>query len=309
MNKRDYSVNQLFYIIIYNNVVNYILRNINKILLPVLPKRIKIAPAGIISLKNSSGDKIKIKTNQTNYLTYLVYWEGGHLNFEYSRIFVELIKRVGTFYDIGANIGYYSLLAASENKDIRVVGFEPANGPFHFLKENVALNNFQNITIENIALSDKSGIIDFFEIANSKYKYLKYNLAGESNMGNKFAGRSFIVTSVKALTLDEYVQRNNEACIDLIKIDTEGTENLILGNAIRVLQQMKPIVICETLFNTIENELEAIFLDLGYEFFNHNGSGLVKVNSIIRTEDNGVRNCFFVHPGKYHLIEEFVINK
>ena len=134
MKKWNYSATQLFYIIIYNNFVNYILRNINKILLPVLPERIKIAPAGIITLKNSSGDKIRIKTNQTNYLTYLIYWEGGHLNFEYSRIFVELIRKVGTFYDIGANIGYYSLLAASENKDIRVVSFEPAIGPFHFLK-------------------------------------------------------------------------------------------------------------------------------------------------------------------------------
>ena len=69
---------------------------------------------------------------------------------------------------------------------------------------------------------------------------------------------------------------------------------------------MKPIIICETLFNTIEPELESIFKLYGYDFYNHTESGLEKVTSIIREKDNGVRNCFFVHPSKYHLIEEFI---
>lgn len=48
------------------------------------------------------------------------------MQFEYTDIFVRLIRKVEGFYDIGANIGYYSLLAASENAQITIVGFEPA---------------------------------------------------------------------------------------------------------------------------------------------------------------------------------------
>ncbi|MDX5426618.1 MAG: hypothetical protein LPK46_00670, partial [Bacteroidota bacterium] len=73
-----------------------------------------------------------------------------------------------------------------------------------------------------------------------------------------------------------------------------------------VLSDLKPIVICETLFNKIEHKLERIFSSYGYEFYNHTDKGLEKVKSITRLNDDGVRNCFFVHPSKFHLIEEFV---
>jgi hypothetical protein len=90
-------------------------------------------------------------------------------------------------------------------------------------------------------------------------------------------------------------------------MDTEGTENLILESSDFILTEMKPIIICETLFNTIEPELEKIMSSYGYEFYNHMPSGLQKADTIIRKENNGISNCFFVHPDKYHLIEEFVI--
>ncbi len=297
---------QIFYKIIYNNNINILLRNISKIFKPILPEKLRIPPTGILKIKNEEGKTLKIKTNQTNYLTQLVFWN-GYLNFEYTDIFVKLIKKVNVFYDIGANIGYYSLLAAFENKNIKVVGFEPATGPLYYFMENVMINDFKNINVESLALSHKEGEITFYEIKNKKYKYLTHNLAGESNAGTKTIGRNYIPNEVKTTTFDQYITKANENKIDLVKIDTEGTENLILENANIVLGEMKPIIICETLFNTIEADLERIFKSYGYEFYNHiEDKGLVKFESIIRKEDNGVRNCFFVHPSKYHLIEEFV---
>jgi FkbM family methyltransferase len=298
---------QTFYRIIYNGRINFVLRNINRLLLPLLPWKIKIPPSGVMNLKGTNGRNLKIKTNQTNYLTYLIFWQGSFHRFEYTDIFIRLIKKVNTFYDIGANIGYYSLLAAIENETIRIVGFEPATGPLFYFRENVRINSFINIKVESIALSHKDGEIEFYEIKNNKYKYLEHNLGGESNTGSKTTGRNFVRNKVKTSTLDTYVQLAGEGNIDLIKMDTEGTENLILESSDFVLKEMKPIIICETLFNTIEPELEKIMSSYGYEFYNHIQSGLKKVGTIIRNEDDGVSNCFFVHPDKYHLIEEFVI--
>ncbi|MBN8705612.1 MAG: FkbM family methyltransferase [Bacteroidetes bacterium] len=270
-----------------------------------MPFKVKIPPSGIIVLKKN-GEKLKIKTNQTNYLTYLIFWD-GYTNFEYTTIFQSLIKKVNVFYDIGANIGYYSLLAEFENPSIKVVSFEPAIGPLFYLNENVLINNFKNIKTEGLALSHTSGEIEFFEIKNHKYSYLKHNLGGEGNAGSKVTGRNFKSVMVKTLTLDEYVVLNDEVQIDLIKMDTEGTEDLILEHAETVLRIMKPIIICETIFNKIETKLEAILLQYGYEFYNHNEYGLFKVPSIIRDQDNGISNCFFVHPSKKSLIEEYII--
>jgi len=162
---------QLLYKTIYNSSLNFFLRTINKSLLPLLPEKIKIPPSGTIKLTNKNGNTISLKTNQTSYLTYLLYWE-GYLNFEYTDIFVELIKKVDCFFDVGANIGYYSLLAAMENPLIQIVAFEPSSGPLYYLNQNVLLNKFNNIVVENLALSHKIGTIEFYEATNKKYTYL-----------------------------------------------------------------------------------------------------------------------------------------
>ena len=298
---------QIVYRFIYHPTVNFILRNLNRFLYPFLPKKIKIPPSGILKIADNHGKTLKIKTNQTSYLTQLLFWEGGIEKFEYTNIFLKLIKRVETFYDIGANIGYYSLLGAMHNPKIKIVGFEPAKGPFHYFTQNIRINNFSNIKIEPIALSDINGTIDFYEVSSVKYRYLKYNLAGESNAGTKTKGRNYLINKVKSLTLDEYINQNNTRSIDLIKMDTEGNEHLILNNAKIVLEQMRPIIICETLFNKIEYELEKIFKEHKYDFYVHFKSGLKKQATIIRETDDGIRNCFFVPPEKYNLIEDFVI--
>jgi FkbM family methyltransferase len=296
---------QLIYKIIYSPDINKIIRNTNKFLSGILPVKIKIPPSGVITIHNEHKKVLKIKTNQTNYLTQLIFWE-GYRNFEYTDIFINLIKKVNVFYDIGSNIGYYSLLAEMENPKINVVAFEPATGPLFYLKENVKLNHFKNIQIEDLALSEKTGRLKFFEVKNKKYTYLEHNLAGEGNAGSKTTGRNFVSVEVKTKTFNEYVIEKGERNIDLVKMDTEGTEHLILKHADVILEKMKPIFICETLYDTIEAELEAIFKHYGYDFYNHTEAGLKKVASIKRTHDDGVKNCFFVHPSKYHLIEEFV---
>ncbi len=298
---------QIVYQFIYHPTVNFILRNLNRFLYPLLPKKIKIPPSGILKVADNHGKTLKIKTNQTSYLTQLLFWEGGIEQFEYTSIFLKLIKRVGTFYDIGANIGYYSLLGAMQNPKIKIVGFEPAKGSFHYYKQNIRINNFSNIKAEPIALSDINGTIDFYEVSSVKYRYLKYNLAGESNAGTKTKGRNYLINKVKSLTLDEYINQNNTTSLDLIKMDTEGNEHLILNNAKIVLEQMRPIIICETLFNKIEHELEKIFNEHKYDFYVHFKGGLKKQATIIRATDDGIRNCFFVPPEKYNLIEDFVI--
>ena len=295
---------QVFYKIIYNKHINYILRNVNLLLNPFL-KKVKIPPSGVLTLKTNSGN-IKLSTNQTSYLTQLLFWN-GYKNFEYSDIFEQLSKQISTFLDIGSNIGYYSLLATMANPKIKVYAFEPAKGPNHFLRRNILINNFQN-NIEQIdlALSSAIGQINFYEVENKKYTYLKYNLAGEGNAGTKTTSRNFVMNSVKSTTLKAFINSRKLQKIDLIKIDTEGTEVDILNSGIEEIMQLEPIIICETLFNTIESELEDFFKKLNYQFYNHTPKGLEKVATLKRETDNGVRNCFFVPLSKMYLITPFI---
>lgn len=295
-----------FYGFIYHSKINYILRNVNISLKPILPKHVKLPPSGKITLKTDSGN-IHMATNQTSYLTQLLFWN-GYKSFEYSELFERLSKKTTVFLDIGSNIGYYSLLAAKSNPKIKVFAFEPAMGPKYFLEKNIVLNNFQaQIKAIDVALSNTMGTIDFYEVKSLKYKNLDNNLAGEGNAGTKTKSRNFIKNQVEATTLSAFVQSENLNQIDLIKIDTEGTEIDILNAGKDVISKFQPIVICETLFNTIETELEQFFRELNYDFYNHLPKGLHKVETIARSEDNGVRNCFFVPKSKVQLISEFII--
>ncbi len=295
------------YAIIYQSTINKIIRNINYFLAPLLPSKIKVHPSGKmnVSIDKDHGSFI-LKTNQTSYISREIFWKGA-LNFEYSPIFIGLIKKMNIFIDIGSNIGYYSILGSKVNPELITYAFEPSTGANFYLSENVKLNNLSNrIFVESSALMDTSGEIDFYEIRNKKYPSI-YNLSGEHNIGTKTYKLSQ-KTSVKATTLDAYFSAKKINTLDLMKIDTEGAEAYILKGAHEVIEQYKPIIICELLFNRIEKELETIMQAHEYTFYAHTEKGLKLVDSLVRDTDNGIRDVFFVPPSKIALIEEWIVD-
>jgi len=295
----------LFHKLIYAPKINWFIRNTTYLFSSFLPGKVKIHPSGRIKIKVNSNTSFYLKTNQTSYLTRELFWKRAE-GFEYTTIFIGLIKKTAVFLDIGANIGYYSILGCSINDRLTVYAFEPSTGPIAYLFENIQINNvLNNVFAEQLALSDTSGEIDFYEIKNAKFPEIK-NLSGEHNIGTK-KDKISCKTKVSSITLDEYTKVKSIEAIDLIKLDTEGAEVLILKGAKDTINRNKPIIICETLFNKIENKLDAIMREYNYKFYNHTHDGLEEVASIIRTKDDGVRNCFFVPEDKVHMIKEWVV--
>ena len=286
---------------------NKILRNLNRALRPLTSFRLR--PYGVLTVKYKNLS-FKMATNETSFVTKQLFWKGAG-NFEYTPIFEKLVRQCSSFVDVGANTGYYSLLAAKANPGIIVHAFEPASGPFHFLEQNIMINDFKaRVWIHPIALSNKKAEVEFFEILNPEGTLAKYNLSGVGGLKKTHETQEHSVRKmVRAETLDDYKSRLNLRSYDLIKIDTEGTENLVLEGAAEIIKTHKPIIICETLFNKIEGKLEAIMKDHGYLFLNHENGELHKTETIIRTTDNGVSDCFFVHREKIHLIQEYVARK
>jgi len=293
---------QLLYQFIYHPWVNPLLLRINKLVTGITSFR--LPPSGVVTVKLTTAT-FKFSTNQTNTTTQLLYWKGPH-NIEYTVIFEDLIKKCSCFYDIGAHAGYYSLIAAAVNPKIKVVAFEPAEGPFHYLNENIQLNEFQQrVTAIQMALGNAEGTAEFLEVIHSKYKYLRHNLIAVGNLSNHQPNREMKKIKVQVTTLDTFAHTHQALPPDIIKMDTEGTENQILEGAKKILQS-KPIIICETLFNVIEADLEKSMKEYGYEFYNYKEGKLFPVDSLLRKADNGVHDCFFVHPDKRFLIEPYL---
>lgn len=287
---------------IYEPTINKFLRNGCRLIAPLIPEGAKLHPSGTVTINLDSSLQFKLKTNQTSYITRQLFWNGP-MAFEYTPIFKDLVKKVETFWDIGANIGYYSVLGCKANPNLKARAFEPSDGAMSYLQANVEQNQLDSqVKVEPLALSNFKGEIEFHQIVNPKFPNIA-NLSGEHNIGTKKNLPSKKVR-VKTLRMDDYA--SDIESIDLMKIDTEGAEVEILKGGLETIKKHQPIIICETLFNKNEAELETMLGALSYEFFNHTAKGLQKVETLKRNEDNGVRDCFCVPPTKVSLIQEFL---
>ncbi len=285
--------------------LNKFLRNINKQFSWLTSFQLR--PYGVLTVKLRNGLTFKMETNETSSVTKLLFWYGAD-QYEYTSIFIKLIPKASVFFDIGSNTGYYSLLAAKANKKLHAYAFEPAVAPFTYLQNSVHINNLsQRVHPNQLALANSQGKITFYELQNEVEQHGKQNLGGT---GSTQLTESLISSAKKIIvpcdTLDNFVQAKNITTLDIIKLDTEGNEPSVLKGAEKTIQQFKPIIICETLFQVNELELEIIFKSHGYEFYSFHEGHLHKTETLIRKQDNHVRDCFFVHPEKVALIKEFI---
>lgn len=159
------------------------------------------------------------------------------------------------FVDIGANVGYFSLLASQLCS--KVFSFEPNPGCLEQLNKNIELNKRKNIVAKPVGLADKSRIADFHvhDVSNIGGGTLR------AGRGEKF--------SVKLDTLDAHLSGES---IRLIKLDIEGAEVLALKGASSVLSRPDgPDVICEVSENGLrqlgasKEELFGMMLSYGYK--------------------------------------------
>jgi FkbM family methyltransferase len=300
------EIMQLVYQIIYHPAINKVWRNLLKPFAKSLKGISKLPVSGVVSLKLNDGKVLKIATNPTSFATKHLFWEGVEA-FEYVPIFIRLIKNCRSFYDIGANTGLYTVLANKCQPQIHVFAFEPSSGPYHYLEKNIKINGCEHTKSFKLALSDQKDTVDFHEVINYKYRFLKHNLGGVGNMANKISHRKMETTQVQSETADALWRAHGGQPVDLVKIDTEATEDYILRGMSEIISAHEPIIICETLYNKIEGVVEDIIRQYPqYSFYNHVDGKLVKVDGIRRSTDNGVRDCFFVPASKTDWIQEFL---
>src|SRR5262245_31453918 len=140
-------------------------------------------------------------------------------------IFVQNIKPGQRVLDVGANVGLYTLLFAKlVGPTGSVIAFEPGPVSCGLLRRNVAINGYNIVTVENAAVSDRSGEVDLFVCRT-----------GESD--NRIAGTLVDHDArdrmrVRCVTLDECVTEP----VDFIKIDVQGAEFLVLRGAEKTLR-------------------------------------------------------------------------
>jgi FkbM family methyltransferase len=137
-------------------------------------------------------------------------------------VFHKFIRRGMTVLDLGANIGYFTLIAAKlVGPEGKVFAFEPEPANFSLLQRNVNINGYENVTLVQKAVSDKNGVEELYLCSDSW---------GHSLCSFK---RDEDLISVPVTSLDQFF--SDDIAIDFIKMDIEGAEGKAVQGMERIL--------------------------------------------------------------------------
>lgn len=148
-------------------------------------------------------------------------------------------KKDLVFWDIGANIGLYSIYNAIKNKDSKTFSFEPSSSNLRVLTRNISINSMQNrIILFPIPLTNKSNL--FLQINESEF--IEGGALNTFDENYDFEGKKFN-PKMKYKTFGtsiNYLLKNEILDIpDYIKIDVDGIEHLILEGGDKFLKNEK----------------------------------------------------------------------
>ena len=159
------------------------------------------------------------------------YWLGTHEE-PVQRALLSYVRPGGVAWDIGAHVGFFSLLlsrAAGETG--RVLAFEPHAANVARLTDNVVANAIKNIDVRAFALSDRAG-------------HERFSLHASSLEGSLDADVSLKAVTVPATTIDDAV-REGAPPPELMKIDVEGAEGRVLRGGRATIPEHRPVMLIE----------------------------------------------------------------
>jgi FkbM family methyltransferase len=174
---------------------------------------------------------------------------GGGYEPEQTKHFEEQLHAGDTLLDVGAHVGYYTLISAKfVGKSGRVFSFEPNPRNHSFLKQHVAVNRLDNVVVEQSAVSDANGLAHF-------------EFGRGSGTGHLAADGSI---EVRTLRLDDYC-RDHEIKPDAIKIDVEGAELSVLRGGESTIVAYHPVIFLSTHGEQIHRDCLAWLQQRGYD--------------------------------------------
>lgn len=175
----------------------------------------------------------KLNLNLAEWISQHIYMTG---NFEppTARLITSLLHDGDTMIDVGANIGFFTLLASRKVGALgKIIAFEPVSSTCAALRNNLSINGTVNVNVQEIALSNVDGTATIYE-GPARNKGLS-SMRPIDNASNK--------QSVPMAAFDS-LEISRES-IHLIKIDVEGAEQLVVEGMMECLKRNRPHLIIE----------------------------------------------------------------
>jgi FkbM family methyltransferase len=177
------------------------------------------------------------------------YWLGSY-EVEKCKYVEQVVKPGDIFYDIGAHVGYYTLLGSKLVGPIgKVIAFEPNPRNIRYLNNHLRLNDITNVEVYEAAVSGFVGTALFEE--------------GPSSSEGRLSDHDGFL--VKTINLDEFLSANPSLVPKVIKIDVEGAEREVLSGGYNLLRRYHPILFIATHSTDIQEDCLSFVDDIGYK--------------------------------------------
>jgi FkbM family methyltransferase len=207
---------------------------------------------------------LKVRCDITQFIQRHLYFRGGY-EVEYCKHWKRLAQQAEIIFDVGANVGLYSLLAAEANPQAQIHAFEPTREILTILQSNIELNGIENITVNAVGVGSHAG---------------KAILRQDKGSDGANEGTNFVVDTetmsqtsdrfVSLMPLDDYCEQQGLDRIDLIKMDIEGGEYQALMGAQRLLRAQR---------------IGCLFIEFAEWAAQRSGSSLSQLRTLL--EENG----------------------
>lgn len=215
-----------------------------------------------------------------------------------STFIINNVNEKTVFVDVGANIGYFSLLAARQ-KARRVLAIEPIPATYDMLRRNIEHNLFVDV-IEplNIALGSKECAAKLVCSLGPK-NHIVYEI---DNVHRKLPTIDINVTTLDNILTD----RKDIDRIDIVKVDIEGAEYGFLQGARKTLETFEPIIVMEleehrlAKYNVMADHILTFMTDLGYKHLSVTEDSITEGHTF--AEDLKTARNFIFHTGNRELL-------
>lgn len=214
------------------------------------------------------------------------------------------IKEKDVIFDIGANIGWYTLLFSKWYSQSQIYSFEPVPTSYEFLIKNVQLNNSsKNIHLYNLGMSNFCGLEKFYFCPEGSV------IASTKNLVDSKLAK---LVKCNVITLDDFVINNKITKMDFLKCDVEGGELLVLKAGLSAINRFLPIIFIELYhgwaykFGYHPNDIINLLKKMGYSCFYPTQKILKKIKNLDEEPNEERLNYFFLHNKKHrNLIHKF----
>jgi FkbM family methyltransferase len=190
------------------------------------------------------------------------HYASGNNELPVQQALASCLARDAVFYDIGANVGFFTVIAARlVGPDGSVYAFEPVPKNAAYIQLNVDLNRFRNVTVVSKAVSAAPG--------QGQLWLAKYAGGGALATAAVPPDATQLI-DVDLVSIDDLVFRQKWRPPTVVKIDVEGAEIEVLQGMLRTLREIKPVILYEiddewlAGFQRKYHACESLLTDLGY---------------------------------------------